>query len=87
MRLVVLRQMQGDGKRKTLSSCASDMMAEYLLERDLRPDDKHTGGSTLPRGIGCGATGADGADSAQNQPILTRRYPKQNQVRAGQESA
>ena len=34
---------------------------------------KHTGGSMLPRGIGCGATraaGAAGAVSAQNQPMI-----------------
>ena len=34
---------------------------------------ERTGGSMLPRGIGCGATravGAAGAVSAQNQPIL-----------------
>lgn len=32
-----------------------------------------TGGSALPRGIGCGATGAEGAVSAQNQPIVNYR--------------
>lgn len=31
---------------------------------------RHTGGAALPRGIGCGATRAEGAVSAQNQPIL-----------------
>lgn len=35
--------------------------------------DKHTGGFTSPAGIGCGATGAAGAEgvvSAQNQPMI-----------------
>jgi hypothetical protein len=30
---------------------------------------RHTGGSAPPRGMGCGATGAEGAVSAQNQPM------------------
>jgi hypothetical protein len=38
---------------------------------------ERTGGSAVPRGMGCGATGAAGAEvvvlSAQNQPILEYR--------------
>ena len=33
---------------------------------------ERTGGCAFAGGIGCGATGAEGVVSAQNQPILTR---------------
>jgi hypothetical protein len=60
--------------REAMLSCAWDMMAIACQSAcGMRHAGVRTGGSALPRGIGCGATaatGADGAVSAQNQPIV-----------------
>lgn len=53
-------------------SCASGIQAERMLvANSLIEFNLHTGGSTLPRGIGCGAIGRAGTVSAQNQPMFT----------------
>ena len=57
-------------------SCALGILAAKLSETCAivgRVESMHTGGSMLPRAMGCGATraeGAEGAVSAQNQPIM-----------------
>jgi hypothetical protein len=61
--------------REARLSCAWDMMAAACQSaRGMRHAGVRTGGSALPRGIGCGATAATGADdavSAQNQPMVS----------------
>jgi hypothetical protein len=60
-----------------LSSGASDSLAVIVSTRISRcATSRRTGGTASPRGIGCGATGAEGAVSAQNQPIMIQLEAK-----------
>lgn len=71
MRLEVSTRCQVISMMMEESSCALDSWAGERLVMDQRDQERlRTGGSALPRGIGCGATGAAGAVSAQNQPIV-----------------